>query len=38
MGAPYLNSLPLYSSGLGWVVPTLAGFAVGFVISKVGGK
>ena len=31
-------SLPLYGSGLGWVVPTLAGFAVGFVISKVAGK
>ncbi len=27
-------NLPLYGSGLGWLLPALVGFAVGFVISK----
>lgn len=30
--------LPLYSSGLGWVLPALIGFAVGFVLHKTKAK
>lgn len=30
----YENSLPLYSLGLGWLLPALAGAAVGMLIPK----
>ncbi|MBM7871252.1 LIVCS family branched-chain amino acid:cation transporter [Clostridium pascui] len=33
-----LNSLPLYSKGLGWIVPALVGALVGFVFGSFSNK
>lgn len=38
LDATLKNTLPLYSAGLGWVLPAIAGFVVGFIISKVVKK
>ncbi len=34
LDATLKNALPLYSAGLGWVLPAVVGFVVGFIISK----
>ena len=31
--APILNKIPLYSVGIGWLVPALVGIVIGYVIS-----